>query len=166
MDRRTFFSLSGSGALALAARTSGAATQPSSAAASVPLKVRLGHQMGEVSDAKLAWLARYGVEGLCASATLKDPARIFATADEMKRLREAGALHIDEPAIFRTIEQMRSIVDEAKSATKVARRHRERRLRVIQGGKSDAAASSTPQLSPDEDDEYSTLAILPFEEWS
>ncbi len=84
----------------------------------------------------------------------------------LKRLREAGALHIDEPAIFRTIEQMRSIVDEAKSATKVARRHRERRLRLIQGGKTEAAASSTPQLSPDEDDEYSRLEILPFEEWS
>jgi mannonate dehydratase len=93
MDRRTFFSLSGSGALALAARTSAAATQTPSAAASPPLKVRLGHQMGEVTDAKLAWLARFGVEGLCASATRKDPARIFATAEEMKRLREAVEKH-------------------------------------------------------------------------
>jgi putative transposase len=86
----------------------------------------------------------------------------------LKRLREEGALHIDEAAIFRTIDKMRSIVDEATSATKVARRHRERRLRLIQGGKNDAvqSVSSSPELSPDEDDEYSTLQILPFEEWS
>lgn len=85
----------------------------------------------------------------------------------LKRLREEGALHIDEAAIFRTIDKMRSIVDEATSATKVARRHRERRLRLIQGGKSDVQpVSSSPELSPDEDDEYSALQILPFEEWS
>jgi mannonate dehydratase len=94
MDRRTFFSLSGAAsALALTApvvraqRTSAAASP--SLSASQPLKVRLGHQMGEVTDAKLAWLARYGVEGICASATIKDPKRIFATADEMMTLREA-----------------------------------------------------------------------------
>jgi putative transposase len=87
----------------------------------------------------------------------------------LKRLREEGALHIDEAAIFRTIEKMRLIVDEATSATKIARRHRERRLRVIQGGKSDAAQShpaSPPELLADEDDDYSRLQILPFEEWS
>jgi len=87
----------------------------------------------------------------------------------LKRLREEGALHIDEAAIFRTIEKMRLIVDEATSATKIARRHRERRLRVIQGGQSDAAQShptSPPELLADEDDDYSRLQILPFEEWS
>jgi putative transposase len=63
---------------------------------------------------------------------------------------------------------MRLIVDEAKSATKIARRQRERRLRLIQGGKSDAAQShptSPPELLADEDDDYSRLQILPFEEW-
>jgi len=87
----------------------------------------------------------------------------------LKRLREEGALHIDEAAIFRTVEKMRLIVDEATSATKIARRHRERRLRLIQGGKSDApqpGPSPPAELSADEDDEYSTLQILPFEEWS
>jgi putative transposase len=64
---------------------------------------------------------------------------------------------------------MRLIVDEATSATKIARRHRERRLRLIQGWKSDApqpGPSPPAELSADEDDEYSTLQILPFEEWS
>lgn len=87
----------------------------------------------------------------------------------LKRLREEGALHIDEAAIFRTIEKMRLIVDEATSATKIARRHRERRLRLIQGGKSDAAQSDPtplPESLADADDEYSKLQILPFEEWS
>ena len=85
------------------------------------------------------------------------------------RLREAGALHIDEAAIFQTIEKMRLIVDEAKTATKIARQQRERRLRLIQGGKRDSPPSdSSPRVEPsaDEDDEYSKLPILPFEEWS
>jgi mannonate dehydratase len=62
-------------------------------AASQPLKVRLGHQMGEVTDAKLAWLKRFGVEGICASATITDKSRIYPTADEMKKLRETVEKH-------------------------------------------------------------------------
>jgi mannonate dehydratase len=91
MDRRKFFSLSSASAVAF---TAGGA--PPSAAATTglpPLKARLGHQMGEVTDAKLAWLARYGVEGLCASATIADPSRIYANRDEMMRLRESVEKH-------------------------------------------------------------------------
>jgi mannonate dehydratase len=100
MDRRTFFSLSGASALALTApgasaadaqRTDGGANKASAGAK--PLKVRLGHQMREVDDSNLAYFARYGVEGVCASATIKDPARIVANAEEMLRLREAVEKH-------------------------------------------------------------------------
>src|SRR5262249_16706882 len=97
MDRRTFFSLSSGAAAALTAPTLAAEGSSTAAAAkpsaSQPLKMRLGPQMGEVTDAKLAWLKRFGVEGICASATIKDPGRIHATADEMKRLRETVEKH-------------------------------------------------------------------------
>lgn len=92
MDRRTFFSLSGAGALALTAAEATAASQPSARAQ--PLKVRLGHQMRWVDDAKLSYLARYGVEGICASATIKDPARLVANTEEMMILREAVEKHV------------------------------------------------------------------------
>ncbi len=50
----------------------------------------------------------------------------------IKRLREEGRAHIDEAAIFRAIEAMRAIADEAVTASKAARRQRERRLQVSQ----------------------------------
>ena len=100
MDRRRFFSLSGAGAVAMTAQSVVAPVAQGAKApagktspAPRPLKARLGHQMGEVNDSNLSYLARYGVEGICAAATIKDPARIFATADEMKRLREAVEKH-------------------------------------------------------------------------
>ena len=101
MDRRAFFSLTGASAVTLTAAGTArslAGAEPASAlgkasATSQPLKARLGHQMGEVNDTNLAYLARYGVEGICASATIDDSSRIFATAQEMKRLREAVEKH-------------------------------------------------------------------------
>ena len=84
MDRRTFFSLSGASAVALT--TGGAPTASGTTAANSaapPLKARLGHQIHQATDSNLAYLARYGVEGISAAAAIKDPARIFATADEM-----------------------------------------------------------------------------------
>jgi mannonate dehydratase len=94
MDRRNFYCLSGAGAVALTT-TAQAAKSPvdQKSSPSKPLKARLGHQMGEVNDTNLSHLARYGVEGICAAATITDPARIYATADEMKRLREAVEKH-------------------------------------------------------------------------
>jgi mannonate dehydratase len=107
MDRRRFFSLSSAGAVALSAQSSLVPAAPGDAAraaehatakaarsaANPPLKARLGHQMHEANDANLAFLARYGVQGLCASAKIADPSRLYATADEMKQLREAVEKH-------------------------------------------------------------------------
>jgi putative transposase len=88
----------------------------------------------------------------------------------LKRLREDGRTSVDESAIFRTIETMRTITDEAVVASKVARRQRERRLRLIQGGRVDAApgVADTPVLEK-EDDCSGTQPwerMLPVEEWS
>jgi len=101
MDRRHFFSLSGAGAVAIAAQSAlvtaahGASASPSPATSGQPLKARLGHQMGrtKATDERLAFLARYGVEGICAGADVADPKRLFANADEMKQLRERVEKH-------------------------------------------------------------------------
>ena len=44
----------------------------------------------------------------------------------LKRLREEGRAQVDETAIFRTIEAMRAIADDASAASKTARRQRAR----------------------------------------
>jgi len=86
----------------------------------------------------------------------------------LKRLRDDGRALVDEAAIFRTIEAMRAIADDAVRASKTARRQRERRLRVVPGGRSD--------LLPVELDEADTLRqiseevqpherMFPVEEW-
>ncbi|MGD9884895.1 MAG: Mu transposase C-terminal domain-containing protein [Geminicoccaceae bacterium] len=86
----------------------------------------------------------------------------------LKRLREDGRALVDEAAIFRTIEAMRAIADDAVRASKTARRQCERRLRVVPGGRSD--------LLPVEPDEADTLRqiseglqpherMFPVEEW-
>ena len=102
MDRRHFFSLSGAGAVAFAAQSTlvpearGAGASPSPATSGLPpLKARLGHQMGrtQATDERLAFLARYGVEGICAGADVADPKRLYANADEMKQLRERVEKH-------------------------------------------------------------------------
>lgn len=85
----------------------------------------------------------------------------------LKRLREEGRAHVDEAAIFRAVENMRTIASEASRESKVARRQRERRLRLIQGGRSDTAPADSP--ATDAHAEQSTLQpwerMLPVEEW-
>ena len=91
----------------------------------------------------------------------------------LKRLREEGRTDVDESAIFRAIETMRAIADEAIASSKAARRQRERRLRLIQGGRVDCVpdvAPTTDGATVDSKDEQTTLQpwerMLPFEEWT
>jgi putative transposase len=91
----------------------------------------------------------------------------------LKRLRDEGRIDVDESAIFRTIEAMRVITDEAVASSKVARRQRERRLRLIQGGRVDSVPGVSPSTDAadiDADDEQGKLQpwerMLPFEEWT
>jgi len=95
LDRRKFFSLSGASAVALAAPgvSTAVESKPVPTSPKQPLKARLGHQMRWVDDAKLSYLARYGVEGICASATIKDPERLVANKEELVILREAVEKH-------------------------------------------------------------------------
>ncbi|WP_100962011.1 Mu transposase C-terminal domain-containing protein [Bosea sp. FBZP-16] len=86
----------------------------------------------------------------------------------LKRLREDGRRLIDEPAIFRTIEAMRSISDAAVIASKVARRQRERRLHAP--NRSTDLPSSTAQKPAEPREADALLApherMFPVEEWS
>jgi putative transposase len=90
----------------------------------------------------------------------------------LKRLREEGRAHVDEAAIFRTIETMRRVVDEAIVVTKTARRQRERRLRLIQGGRAEigppdgAIADNPVEEEEGTKSEQPWERMLPFEEWT
>ncbi len=84
----------------------------------------------------------------------------------LKRLREEGRALVDEAAIFRAIETMRSIADEAVLASKTARRQRERRLRLVSGGvEPDPSEALSPVDHVDADLPLQDR-IFPFEEWS
>lgn len=92
----------------------------------------------------------------------------------LKRLRDEGRALIDEAAIFRTIEHMRRIAEEAVMASKTARRQRER-LRVVQGGCATPTGPSVIQATPTSDasrvDEHQEKLLpwqrmLPVEEWT
>jgi len=89
----------------------------------------------------------------------------------LKRLREEGRASVDESAIFRTIETMRSITDEAVIASKAARRQRERRLRLVQGRRDRLPPDSYQDAGLAAEDSAAQKTqpwerMLPFEEWS
>ncbi|MFB9269901.1 Mu transposase C-terminal domain-containing protein [Bradyrhizobium erythrophlei] len=87
----------------------------------------------------------------------------------LKRLREDGRALVDETAIFRTIEAMRTIANDAVLASKTARRQRERRKSIV-------TASQRSDLLPveiDETDAFRQVSkdlqpheqMFPVEEW-
>ncbi|HXZ08160.1 MAG TPA: Mu transposase C-terminal domain-containing protein, partial [Paraburkholderia sp.] len=89
----------------------------------------------------------------------------------LKRLRENGRALVDEAAIFGAIEAMRAIADEAVRTSKRARRQRERRFRVIQGGRPDPApvesCDARDELASDLADQLQPHErMFPVEEWS
>jgi mannonate dehydratase len=153
MDRRKFFSLSGAGAFALAAQGASAAepTSASPAAAaspSQPLKARLGHQMRWVDDAKLSYLARFGVEGICASATIKDPARLVANKEEMAILREAVEKHGMTLDLTDSILLRSSLIDVEKNPGIMLAQspQRDREIEAFQNLIRACAATGVPML--------------------
>ncbi|WP_354079432.1 Mu transposase C-terminal domain-containing protein [Bradyrhizobium sp. S3.5.5] len=87
----------------------------------------------------------------------------------LKRLREGGRALVDETAIFRTIEAMRTIANDAVLASKTARRQRERRKSIVPAGgcsdllpidvdEADAFQPASEDLQPHE-------RMFPVEEW-
>lgn len=97
----------------------------------------------------------------------RPPITLWEQRLAVKRLREEGLAHVNEAAIFRAVENMRSIADEASRESKAVRRQRERRLRLNQvnsvtkpvDGAPIAAAVELGTSQPWE-------RMLPVEEWS
>jgi mannonate dehydratase len=155
MDRRTFFSLSGAGAAALTAQGSlvAAARQDRPAApattagpSSQPLKARLGHQMHEVNESNLSFLARYRVEGICASATITDPSRIYASAEEMVRLREMVEKHGMALDMTDSVLLQSTLIDEERHPSIMLAQspQRDRDIEAFQNHIRAAAAAGVP----------------------
>src|ERR1051326_9181779 len=93
MDRRNFFSVTGAGAAAAAAGS--LAGEPQLAEAQParrpggklpPLKARLGHQFGTLTERSAAWVARYGVDAVCTSPVVTEPGRLYPTVEEMNKM--------------------------------------------------------------------------------
>ncbi len=88
----------------------------------------------------------------------------------LKRLRADGRAMVDEAAIFRTIEAMRTIADGAVLASKTARRQRERRLRIISNDRPGLLPHKEWDNSGDVQQAADGLQpherMFPVEEWS
>jgi len=84
-----------------------------------------------------------------------------------KYLRAQGHAHINEAALFNAVENMRAIAQEAVRETKVARRHRERRMHLVQGGRAEPIpAESTAEDLSEPNSKHPWERMLPVEEWS
>jgi len=99
MDRRKFFSVTGASAAAVAAGSIPAAEAQQRAlkggacasAKLPPLKAKLGHQFGTLTERSAAWVARYGVDAICTSPVVTDPTRLYPTPEEMRKMLDLAA---------------------------------------------------------------------------
>jgi mannonate dehydratase len=122
MDRRQFFSSSGSAAAAAAAVAAAGGLASGSAfaqngrasAKSKPSLMKLGADVEKIDDATMKAVARWGIKNIYARATIADPDRLYATVDELKRMRdiaERNGISID---ILRPINLAMTNVDDEK----------------------------------------------------
>jgi mannonate dehydratase len=119
MDRRKFFSVTGAGAAAAAtgtiASTPEANAQASCASTKLPpLKARLGHQFGSLTDDTAAWVARYGVDAVCTSPKVTDPNRLYPTVDEMNKMLELAAKWKVKVELVDSVLLTSSLIDREK----------------------------------------------------
>jgi mannonate dehydratase len=123
MDRRKFFSVTGAGAAAVAAGSiAGADAAPkkmaggSCASASLPpLKARLGHQFGALTDQTAAWIARFGVDAICTSPKVTDPTRLYPNVDEMKVMLDLAGKHKVKVELVDSVLLTSSLIDREKN---------------------------------------------------
>ena len=121
MDRRKFFSATGASAAALAAGSLPAAeaaqadTKKPTGGKLQPLKARLGHQMnGKLNESNCSWAARYGLDAICASPDVKDPARLYPTVEELNQMLELANKHKLKVEMIDSILLTSSNVDREK----------------------------------------------------
>jgi mannonate dehydratase len=128
MDRRKFFSVTGASAAAMAAGSLDGATAvadaaPKNAAAGSscasaklpPLKARLGHQFGTLTDRSATWVARYGVDAVCTSPKVVDPTRLYPTVDEMKGMLDIADKHKVKVELVDSVLLTSSLIDREKN---------------------------------------------------
>ena len=87
MNRRQFISSSGVAAAAVAGGA--VAPRPVSAAPAQRALMKLGTQ-AECTDAGLKAVLRWGIQDIYARPPIADPDRLYATLDELKRMRDAA----------------------------------------------------------------------------
>jgi mannonate dehydratase len=122
MDRRKFFSVTGAGAAAVAAGGVPAAEAapgiPGGSCASTklkPLKARLGHQFGALTDQTAAWVARFGVDAVCTSPKVTDPARLYPNVEEMKGMLAIAEKHKVKVELVDSVLLTSSLIDREKN---------------------------------------------------
>ena len=117
MDRRKFFSVTGASAAAVAAGGVPAteAAPATKAGKLPPLKVRLGHQFGTLTDKSAAWVARYGVDAICTSPVVTDPARLYPTPDEMRKMLDLANKWKLKVDIVDSVLLTSSLIDREKN---------------------------------------------------
>jgi len=127
MDRRKFFSVTGAGAAAAAAGgiadTATAQSRkydaaPGAAAASAklpPLKARLGHQFGTLTERSAAWVSRYGVDAVCTSPKVEDPARLYPTVEEMNKMLDLANKYKVKVELVDSVLLTSSLIDREKN---------------------------------------------------
>jgi len=127
MDRRKFFSVTGAGAAAVAAGgiadTASAQSRkypakPGEAAASAklpPLKARLGHQFGTLTDRTAAWVSRFGVDAVCTSPVVTDPARLYPTVEEMNKMLDIANKWKVKVELVDSVLLTSSLIDREKN---------------------------------------------------
>jgi mannonate dehydratase len=122
MDRRKFFSVTGASAAAVAAGSVPGAVevadaQPRKAAGGKlpPLKTRLGHQFGTLTERSAAWVARYGVDAVCTSPKVADPTRLYPTVDEMKTMLDIADKHKVKVELVDSVLLTSSLIDREKN---------------------------------------------------
>ena len=97
----------------------------------------------------------------------RPPITLWEQRLALKRLREEGRAHVDEAAIFRAVEAMRSIAQQAVRESKTVRRQRERRWQLTQGGRSDDTPNTDPtQAHSDSNTLQPWERMLPVEDWT
>jgi len=86
----------------------------------------------------------------------------------LKHLRKEGFSHVDDGAIFRTVDAMRAITDAATVSTKHARRQQERRRQtgIATIPRATPAGSPLERETPINRDEQQLLSnLFPVEDW-
>jgi mannonate dehydratase len=123
MDRRTFVSAAGfsaTGAAAALASGSAASAAPAlgGACASArlpPLKARLGHQFGTLTDKSAAWVSRFGVDAVCTSPEVTDPARLYPSREEMQKMLDIAGKWKVKVELVDSILLTSSLIDKEKN---------------------------------------------------